>query len=68
MSRPLPTGLAVEVATRHFVPGRDEDAFLDVNNRAFAGHPEQGAWTIELLRQREAGPVVRPGGVPAPRA
>ena len=62
MIRPLPTGLAVEVATRHFVPGRDEDAFLDVNNRAFAGHPEQGAWSIELLRQREGAPWFDPEG------
>ncbi len=62
MIRPLPTGLAVEVATRPFVPGHDEDAFLDVNNRAFAGHPEQGAWSVDLLRQRERAPWFDPDG------
>jgi mycothiol synthase len=42
------------LATRPFVPGRDEDAWVQTNNRAFAGHPEQGGWTVEQLRARMA--------------
>lgn len=42
------------VVTRPFRPGRDDEAWLDINNRAFAGHPEQGNWTIDQLRQRLA--------------
>ncbi len=38
---------------RSFRIGEDEAAWVPVNNRAFAGHPEQGAWTIEMLQARE---------------
>jgi len=62
MRRPLPTGLAVDVTTRPFVPGRDEDAFLAVNNRAFATHPEQSGWTRDTLAQREDEPWFDPAG------
>jgi mycothiol synthase len=48
----LPEGVHVEA----FRPGRDEDAWLRVNARAFAGHPEQGSWTAEDLKLREAEP------------
>jgi mycothiol synthase len=38
---------------RSFRIGEDEAAWVPVNNRAFAGHPEQGAWTVEMLQARE---------------
>ena len=42
------------LATRPFVPGHDEEAWVETNNRAFAGHPEQGDWTVDQLRERMA--------------
>ncbi len=38
------------VRIRIFVPGRDEQAFLAVNARAFAWHPEQGRLDLAGLR------------------
>ncbi len=40
------------VVTRPFVPGRDDEAWLAINNEAFAGHPEQGGWSLEDLHER----------------
>lgn len=53
MQRSLPTGLTVTVATRSFRRGEDERALLDVNNRAFADHVEQGGWDLDSLRRRQ---------------
>ncbi len=41
------------ISLRPFEPGRDEEAWLTVNNRAFAGHPENGAWDAEILADRQ---------------
>jgi mycothiol synthase len=54
----LPDGVQV----RPFRPGRDESAWLRVNGRAFAAHPEQGSWTPVDLQLREAEPWFDPEG------
>ena len=57
MRRPLPleSDVAARVPagfTRGFDIDRDATTWLDVNNRAFASHAEQGDWDLETLRAR----------------
>ncbi len=49
------------ISLRGFEPG-DVDAFLAINAAAFAGHPEQGAFSADDLAQRMAEPWWDPAG------
>lgn len=57
--RPPPEGASI----RGFRPDRDRETLLELNNRAFAGHPEQGGWTLRDLDERTALPWFDPEGV-----
>lgn len=54
----LPDGVEV----RTFEPGRDDDAWLELNARAFADHPEQGRWGHAELELRMSEPWFDPAG------
>jgi len=45
---------AAPIPVRPFRPSIDEEAWLEVNNRAFANHPEQGGWTLATIAERES--------------
>jgi mycothiol synthase len=54
----LPPG----VRLRAFRPGGDDAAWVDLNARAFADHPDQGRWALDDLRIREQEPWFDPAG------
>ena len=57
-----PPELPAGVTITPFRPGTDDQAWLAVNARAFASHPEQGGWTEHELRQRLAADWFDPAG------
>jgi mycothiol synthase len=67
MQRPLADPLPdpvfpAGVTLRTFSVGGDEGGWLDLNRKAFASHPEQGAWTEEDLSLRERESWFDPAG------
>ncbi|MGH9056538.1 MAG: mycothiol synthase [Acidimicrobiales bacterium] len=67
MRRPLPVEDSLRpsgppITTRLFRPGEDERAWLEVNNRAFQWHPEQGGWDMRTMKERESEPWFDPEG------
>lgn len=50
------------VEVRPFRPGLDEDAWLEANNAAFKGHPENGGWEREDIRERQSRDWFEPEG------
>jgi len=59
---PSARGHAPAITTRPFDPARDEQAWLAVNNRAFAWHPDQSDQTVDDLRAHVAEPWFRADG------
>lgn len=66
LRRPLPMESAApsqDPAVRAFRPGtEDESAWVEVNNAAFADHPDQGRQTLATLHAQMAEPWFDPAG------
>lgn len=69
LRRPLPVpsehpaaAAAPPVSVRAFRPGLDDAAWIEVNNRAFASHPDQGQETPTTLGERMAEGWFDPSG------
>ncbi len=63
LAEPLPhPSYPADVKVRTFEPGRDDEAWVALNARAFADHQEQGRLTVDDLRHRAAEPWFDPLG------
>lgn len=63
LRRPLPVESDIAPVTlRAFQPGVDEGEWVEVNNRSFAEHPEQGGWSVDDVRARERETWFDPNG------
>jgi mycothiol synthase len=49
--QPLPI-IDKEIVIRSFLPGVDSDDWLQLNNKVFKDHPEQGGWQLSDLNHR----------------
>jgi len=49
--QPLPA-IDKEIVIRSFLPGIDSEAWLELNNKVFKDHPEQGGWQLSDLNHR----------------
>jgi mycothiol synthase len=62
MRSPLPLSDRATIRVRAYEPDRDREAWLELNNRAFAWHPDQGGWSGDDLLEREQEPWFDPAG------
>lgn len=63
LTDPLPEpALPAGVRMRSFVPGQDDAAWVALNAKAFADHPEQGRWELPQLHARITQPWFDPAG------
>jgi len=49
--QPLPI-IDKEISIRSFLPGIDSNEWLELNNKVFKDHPEQGGWQLSDLNHR----------------
>jgi mycothiol synthase len=61
LTDPLPTTKR-EYAIRTFNPEQDKDRWLELNNKIFANHPDQGNWVMQDLENRMNEPWFDPEG------
>ena len=63
LAAPLPEVLLPDgVTLRTFRPGHDEQAWTELNNRAFVDHPDQGGWGLHEVELRQKEPWFDPEG------